>query len=140
MDLIKITPDKEKARSLVDTANVRLDAILLFTKTNREKYSSKIVEEYYETVLEFISSLMFIDGYKTRSDLVGSHLAVIEYLRTHYKKFSENEIELIDDLRKKRIGIKYYGKHVNTNYLDSNENSIKEIVKKLSETNKSKLK
>ena len=131
MELIRITQDKERARSLLDTVSVRLDAIRLMQKADSRKFSSKIVEEYYESVLELITSIMSIDGFKTRSDAAGSHIAAIEYLRESYKEFEGSEIDLIDDLRKKRTGITYYGRHVREDYIESNKREIERIIEKL---------
>jgi hypothetical protein len=130
-DLIRITPDKERARSLLDTVSVRLDAIKLMQKADSRKFSSKIVEEYYESVLELITAIMSIDGFKTRSDAAGSHIAAIEYLHENYKELEENEIGLIDDLRKKRTGITYYGRHVKEDYIQLNKSGIESIIEKL---------
>ncbi|MFH0949126.1 MAG: hypothetical protein V1802_01415 [Candidatus Aenigmatarchaeota archaeon] len=129
--LIEITPDKERAKSLLGTVAMRLDAIKLLYKTDSKKFASKIIEEYYESILELITALLSLDGFKTRGDMTGSHIIVIDYLRENYSELKEHEIQLVDDLRKKRIGIKYYGRHVNIDYLISNETSIKDIINKL---------
>ena len=131
MDIVKVTPDKEKAKSLFDTTSVRLDLIGLAEKHDKEKYSSKIVEEYYEAILEFITALMSLDGYKTRSDITGAHIATIEYLKNSYREFKDNEIQFIDSLRLKRNGIKYHGKHIDPEYVKMYESQIKHIVEKL---------
>jgi hypothetical protein len=131
MELIRITPDTERARSLLDTVSVRLDAIRLMQKADSRKFSSKIVEEYYECVLELMTAIMSIDGFKTRSDAAGSHIAAIEYLRENYKELEENEIGMIDDLRKKRVGITYYGRHVREDYMEENRSEIERIIEKL---------
>lgn len=130
-DLIKVTSDEERAKSLLDTVTMRLDSIELLKKSDLEKYSSKIIEDYYESILELITALMCLDGYKTRGDFIGSHIATIEFLRSSYKQFKEDQINLIDDLRKKRIGIKYYGKHVKKDYLQMNEKEVNKIIEKL---------
>jgi hypothetical protein len=131
MDLIRVSPDRERARSLLDTVSVRLDAIKLMQNADRKKFSSKIVEEYYECVLELMTAIMSIDGFKTRSDAPGSHIAAIEYLHEKYREIEEGEIGMIDDLRKKRAGITYYGRHVREDYIEENENEIERIIEKL---------
>jgi hypothetical protein len=130
MELIRITPDRERAISLLDTVSIRLDVIRLL-QTDRKKFSSKIVEEYYEAVLELITAIMSIDGFKTKSDAAGSHMAAIEYLRENYKGLDYGEIGMIDDLRKKRIGITYYGRHVKEDYIEVNKSEIEGIIEKL---------
>jgi hypothetical protein len=131
MELIRITPDKERTKSLLETVAVRLDAIRLLQRTDSRKFSSKIVEEYYECVLELITAIMSIDGFKTRSDAPGSHVAAIEYLHENYKELEESETGLIDDLRKKRVGITYYGRHVREDYIEANRSEIESIMEKL---------
>lgn len=131
MELIRITPDRERARSLLETVAVRLDAIRLLQRTDSRKFSSKIVEEYYEAVLELITAIMSIDGFKTRSDAAGSHIAAIEYLHENYKELDDGEIGMIDDLRKKQIGITYYGRHVREDYIEANKREIESIIEKL---------
>ncbi len=131
MDVIKVIPDKKKALSLLEMVNVRLDLIGLAEKYGKEKYSSKIIEEYYEAILEIIAAIMAADGYKTRSDLPGTHINIIEYLRTACKEMTEKEINIIDDLRQKRNGIKYQGRHVKSDYMDVYETEIKSLIEKL---------
>ena len=131
MEVIRITPDRERAKSLLETVAVRLDAIKLLQRADSRKFSSKIVEEYYESILELITAIMSIDGFKTRSDAPGSHIAAIEYLRESYKELEESETGLIDDLRKKRVGITYYGRHVREDYIESNKVEIERIIEKL---------
>ena len=75
---------------------------------------------------------MSIDGFKVKTDSPGSHLAAIDYLRKS-KQIGESKINLIDDLRKKRIGITYYGKHIDPDFLRRNESRISETIQSLSE-------
>ncbi len=139
MDIVKVVSDRQKAKSLLDTVDVRLDLIKLMQKEDIGKYSSKIVEEYYESLLELMTTVMSIDGYKTREDLAGSHITIIEYIKSAYKEISQKEISLIDDLRKRRIGIKYYGKHVDIGYIQTYESRIKGIIEKITMLVKRKL-
>ncbi len=99
--VISCTPDRERARSLLEMADLRMETINLM-KENPDRFASKIVEEYYEAVLELITAIMCMDGFKVKSDSPGSHIASIEYMR-RYPEIGESEIHLINDLRKKRI-------------------------------------
>lgn len=74
-DLIRITPDKERSKSLLGMISVRLDSIYLMETKDISKFASKIIEEYYECIIELITAIMSVDGFKTRSDLTGAHLA-----------------------------------------------------------------
>lgn len=137
-NLLKVIPDKEKARSLLDMVSVRLDSINILEKADIKKFSSKIIEEYYEVLLELITAIMSLDGYRTRSDVTGAHIISINYMR-RYKEFGDHEIELMKDMRKKRIGIKYYGRHVSDDYLNRKEKDIKNLITKLKSIAEKKL-
>jgi methyltransferase-like protein len=60
----KIRPDKEMAKSLLKMMEIRLKAT---ESLNKEKFTSIVVEGYYEVIKEGITALMAIDGYKTLS-------------------------------------------------------------------------
>ena len=119
---------------------VRVASVEILFKTNAEKFSSKIVEEYYEALFELITALMAIDGYKTRPELPGTHIETINYLRKTYPQLSENEFALLEDLRTKRNGIKYYGKKVRLDYLQDKLSSMKQTVTLLKNVVQEKIK
>ena len=128
--LIRITPDRERAESLLGMVEIRIDTVNILKKQVPGKYASKIVEEYYEAALELVTALMSIDGFKTRSDAPGAHISSIEYMR-EYKEFGEHEIQLMEDLRRMRAGIKYYGRKVGDEYVFSKEKDILLLIGKL---------
>lgn len=130
-DIVQARPDIERARSLLGTVKTRMEVINLLFANDSEKFSSKIAEEYYEALFELITAIMCIDGYKTRSDLPGAHLATLNYLRKNYTELTEEEITLLNDLREKRNGIKYYGRNVKIDYLDLRLKLIKALLAKL---------
>ena len=66
---------------------------------------------------------MYLDGYKTLS-----HVLAIEYISKNYKILSENQINIIEVMRKLRHGIVYYGKKVKEEYLINNEEEIRKII------------
>jgi len=122
--LTKIQPDKERARSLVKLAKLRYEKVKTF---NEEKESSLIVEGYYEVAKELITAILFIDGYKTLS-----HKDLIEYLRLNFKAdFSNLDISLLDQLRKLRNNIVYYGVFIEPSYVSRNKEHVNKIVSKL---------
>ncbi len=129
-NFIKVTPDREMAKNLLETVDIRLDAIELLTKTDAAKFASKITEEYYEAMLEIVNAILSIDGYRTRTDIAGAHISSISYMR-RYPEISERDIHLLDDMRKKRSGVKYYGRHVNYGFIKRNENDLKSLIRKL---------
>ena len=122
--LIKIQPDKERAISLVKLAKLRYEKIKTF---DEEMESSLIAEGYYEVSKELITAIMFIDGYKTLS-----HKDLIEYLGLNYKTyFSDLDIKLLDQFRKLRNNIVYYGVFVESSYIKRNNRYINELISKL---------
>lgn len=131
-EIFKINKDKERAKDLFIMANERLKEIL--PALPRDK-PYKIMEEYYEIILELLTALMYVDGFKTLS-----HISAIEYCARNYNCLTENESKMIDILRKFRHGIVYYGRKISGDYLINNENSIKTIINKLSKLVKEKIK
>ncbi len=117
----KITPDKEKARSLLQVVELREKDL----KTKVEEFTTLIVEGYYEIVKELITAIMSIDGYKTVS-----HELLIGYI-TKYKEFPDSEIYFMDQLRKTRNDIAYRGIMVPPEYLTRNKEKILAVISKL---------
>ena len=120
--IFKISKDFERAKDLFNISKERLEIIKILPK-NRPY---KILEEYYEIILGLITARMYTDGYKTLS-----HVSAIEYLSKNYKIISENQIRIINNIRKLRHGIVYYGKKIKQEYLINYEQEIKIIIKKL---------
>ena len=124
MKLMRIQPDRERAKSLIKMARLRHGKINLF---DEESEVSLIIEIYYEVAKELVTAILFIDGYKTLS-----HMDLISYLKTNYKDdFDTFEIELLDQLRKNRNKIVYYGMFIESSYLKMNRKTIIAIISKL---------
>lgn len=131
--LIKITPDKERARSLIKLARLRYDKIKTF---DEEKDSSLIAEGFYEVSKELITAILFIDGCKTLS-----HKDLIEYMNLNYGSyFSSTDINLLDQLRKLRNSIVYYGVFIESSYIKRNNKPIHVLISKLFKICDNKLK
>lgn len=123
-DLIRMTPNSERARNLLAQVEVRLkDA------NNKDplEFATLIIEAYYEIFKELLTALLAVDGFKTLS-----HEALIDYLRANYsKQFTEFEIRTIDELRKVRNRIAYEGFMVRKDYFDRKGPVALEIIGKL---------
>ena len=129
-EIFRISRSVARAKSLKDMAEDRLADIIHETKTY------KIVEQYYEVIKELITALMYTDGFKTLS-----HKSLIFYLEKNYgKHFSRDEIVFMDETRKLRNDILYYGKHVDKSFLVNHEGELKFIIKKLLKITEEKLK
>lgn len=131
--LIKITPSKEKAQSILRMVDTTIEMIKAI---DVNKFSSNVTKEYYDVIRELISVVLLLDGYKTYGE--GAHKKLVEYLQSNYKKFSEYEISLIGDLRITRNKIAYDGFFVDKDYIERKIEDIQEIIRKLKEIIKKK--
>lgn len=98
---LKITPDKAKSRSLIETAKGRVEFISS-SKLN-ENNANYIFEGYYSSALELLHALILLDGYK-----VDNHICCGFYLRDVIKR--NDLFRIFDDCRFKRSFLVYYGK------------------------------
>lgn len=131
--LIKIQPDKERARSLIKQAKIRYEILKTF---NEEKGSFLIVEGYYEVAKELMTAILFIDGYRTLS-----HKDLLEYLESKFKnEFSKSDIELLNRLRVLRNKIVYYGESIEPSYIKRNKKYIFDVIARLFENCENKVK
>ncbi len=128
--IFRISKDKVRAKDIYETALERYSFIKIIP---RDKIF-KIVEEHYETIKELLTAVIYLDGFKTLG-----HIELIEYFKNNYKELSISEIRLVDDLRKIRHGIMYYGKKVNEAFLINNEAILNKIISKLFELVRKKL-
>lgn len=132
--LIKVTPDKEKAKSILKMVDTTIEMIKVIDIT---KFSSNITKEYYDVIRELISVILLLDGYKTYGE--GAHKKLIEYLQTKNVGFTEYEILLIDDLRITRNKVAYDGFFVERDYIERKIRDIQKIIVKLKDIIKKKL-
>ena len=121
-NIFRITKDIVRARDLFQMANERYTEIIKILPRDKPY---KIIEEYYEIIVQLITGLMYSDGLKTLS-----HLSLINYLK-EYPSINKAEIQLIDSLRKFRHETVYYGKKIGGEFLVNNEEEIKRVVDKL---------
>lgn len=132
--LIKVTPNKEKAGSILRMVETTLDMI---KNINLNRFASNVTKEYYESVRELMSIILLLDGYKTYGE--GAHKRLIEYIEKNYKEFNDYEIDLIDNLRNTRNKIAYDGFFVKKEYIEQKIEDIENIIKKLKDIIKEKL-
>ena len=132
--LIKITPNKEKAKSILKMADTTIEMIKIIDIT---KFSSNVTKEYYDVIRELVSVILLLDGYKTYGE--GAHKKLIEYIQTNCKEFNEYEISLIDDLRITRNKVAYDGFFVDKDYIWRKIKDVKIIINKLKNVIREKL-
>ena len=132
--IIKITPDKEKAKSILKMADTTINMIKVI---DMAKFSSNLTKEYYDVIRELISVVLLLDGYKTYGE--GAHKKLVEYIKSKYGEFEEYEILLIDDLRITRNKIAYDGFFVDKSYIEQKIKDINKIIAKLQSIIKKKI-
>ncbi len=94
----KITPDLERAKSLLGVAKERMNLFDKVTKIN----CNFIFEDYYTSLIEVIQSTAFKEGFN-----ILNHVCLGYFLRDFMKR---NDLFLqFEDLRYKRNSLTYYG-------------------------------
>jgi hypothetical protein len=123
--IIRITPDKEKARSMI---NMIKDREIFLSSVDIGKFSTIAAENYYEIIKELASVTLLLDGYKATGE--NAHKDLIDYLN-NYKEITEEEIIIMDDLRIKRNKSSYEGKRIESIYLQNKKDKLILIINKL---------
>ncbi len=132
--IIKVFPDKEKAKSIFQMAESRKKFL-----DNLEKikaYPTMIAESYYEIIKEFCTAIMLMGGYKAIGE--NAHKEIIDFIG-RYEKFGGFEIEIIQDLRIRRNKSSYEGKPIGQVYLENKGDVLLKIINKLGEILKNRL-
>ena len=131
--IIKVTPDKEKVKSIFQLISEREEFVL---SIDHKKFSTNAAENYYEIIKELANALLLLDGLKTTGEY--AHKDLIDYL-INYKEFSESDVMFMNDLRIKRNNSAYDGKKIDSNYLLNKKKKILELIEKLKRLIKNKL-
>ncbi|MBI2667882.1 hypothetical protein HYX17_03895 [Candidatus Woesearchaeota archaeon] len=118
---IRVTIDKEKAKSLIETSEERVEVLSIELN---EKTANYIFEYYYSSVLELLHALVLLNGYK-----VNNHICLGYYLRDVLKK--DDIFRLFDDLRFKRNSLVYYGKRMDFDIANDAIEKSKKLSKEL---------
>lgn len=127
--LNKISPDKERAKSLVKMAKLTENYLAeVLKKVDIGSNQTIFAKDYYDIIRELATAILFLDGFKTIGE--NAHKETIDYL----KKFSEitaQEIFLIQDLRIRRNLCAYEGKLIEGPYFEHNLSKFDIIITKL---------
>jgi len=132
--IIRITPDKERAKMALERIEERIR--YLSHIDIKEFYSIK-AENYYEIIRELMSALVLVKGFKTVGE--NAHKELIELLAKD-KKFLEEEIRLIDDLRIRRNKFLYEARQIELIYVENNKDKLEVMINKLKKELKEALK
>lgn len=114
-----VTPDKSKAKSLVDTAVGRNQ--YLNENEIKESSANYIFEGYYSSILEMLHALLLLQGYK-----VTNHICLGYYLRDILKR--EDLFRLFDDCRFKRNSLVYYGRKMDVSTATAAIKKCKKLI------------
>ncbi len=117
---LKAFPNKERAISLMETANERISII----KEINEKNCNFVFEDYYSSVLELLQAMVILKGYK-----VGNHICIGYYLRDVMKR--QDIFMAFDDLRYKRNSLTYYGKMMDFDIAKHAIDKCKMLIKEI---------
>ncbi|MBI4177251.1 MAG: hypothetical protein HY516_02690 [Candidatus Aenigmarchaeota archaeon] len=98
---VKISPDKARAKSLVETAGER---IKLISEVN-DKNCNFVFEDYYTSIMEMLQAIVLSKGYK-----ISNHVCLGYYVRDVLKR--TDLYAFFDDVRYKRNSLTYYGKRM----------------------------
>lgn len=118
---IKISLDKEKSKSLRDTAKDRIK--YLNENKVKENNANFIFEGYYSSVLELLHALLLMHGYK-----VTNHICLGYYIRDILQR--EDIFRIYDDCRFKRNSLIYYGRKMD---FATAKNAIEKCIKIIQE-------
>ena len=122
-------PDKSKAQDLIEDSDKADKSLLeIVNKIGiNDINSNTIIKESYDAIMSLIRSKMLLKGFSASG--IGAHESEVSYLRE--LKFSESEVEFMNQLRYFRNGIMYYGKHFDKEYAKKVFKFMKNIVQQL---------
>lgn len=130
----KIEPDKERVRNMLKLIDTRLEFWDPISKKIDEKFSSLIVEAYYEIIKELLTAYLNLEGLAS-----SNHECLIRYFEKQNPDLNF-ECEKIDELRKVRNKIDYRGFFVKKEFFDRNKLEYQHIIKLLKKLVNDKLK
>ena len=121
----KIQPDPQKAASLRNMAKITWERL---EETDKMKYPSNTLKDYYDSIHELLEALTLQEGIKVKGE--GAHQELIDYVVKKYS-FPENERIFLQQIREYRNKISYEGFMIDPEFMERNDAKIKVILKKL---------
>jgi len=116
----KITPDKNRAKSLRETAKERISIIKEITARN----CNFVFEDYYTSILEMLQAKAFENGFN-----IMNHICIGFYLRDFLKR--DDLFIIFDDIRYKRNSLTYYGNRMDFETAKDAIEKCKNLIKQL---------
>ncbi|MBD3361657.1 hypothetical protein GF358_02575 [Candidatus Woesearchaeota archaeon] len=118
----RITPDREKAKSLLAMAKTTLQRL---KETDKNKYPANTLTDYYDSLHKIMDAIASIEGIKFRGE--GAHQKLIDYICQKYKQNESIRI-FLQELRDYRNRIAYEGFSVTKEYIKTNSEKIEKII------------
>jgi len=123
--ILKIRPDIQKSKSLVEMAKITLQRL---NEINLYKYPTNTLIDYYDSIHKLMEALSLKEGIKIKGE--GAHQELIDYTCKKYK-FNESDCSFIQEIRDFRNRIFYEGFMISEDYLKMNFERINRIIKTL---------
>src|SRR3989338_7765731 len=120
---VKITPDKQKAKALINMAQITLERL---DKTEKEKYPSNTLCDYYDSIHKILDDIALCDGIKIKGE--GAHQELIEYVKKEEYVDEKTRI-FLQEMREYRNSITYEGFSITTTYIQQHTQTIKNTIK-----------
>lgn len=125
-DIILITPDPERAKSMLNTSKTTLKRL---KSTDQLEFPSDTAKDYYDCIRELMTAIMLLDGKKAIGEY--AHKRTIEYIAKNHSILTRHEADTIDRLRIIRNDIAYEGKTVDQDYIIRNQMLFNMALEKL---------
>src|SRR3989338_3672036 len=125
--ITKVHPDAQKAQALIKMVMTTLQRL---DETNKEKYQSNTLVDYYDAIHKLIEATTLSDGVKVKGEV--AHQELIDYFASKYG-VGEQTRQSLQQMRDYRNRIAYEGFTVSKNYVILNKTKITGIIQKLSD-------
>ncbi len=115
-----VSPDRQRAKSLIETANERIN----LTDRVNERNCNFVFEDYYTSLLEIMHAKAILGGYKIKN-----HICLGYFLRDVLKK--DELYVMFDDVRYKRNALTYYGNRMEFEVAEQAIEKCKKLISSL---------
>jgi len=131
MILTNVKPDKEKAKYLVEMAELTKERLNL---SNKERFTSNTLTDYYDILHKLMEAITCLDGIKFKGE--SAHYQLIKYICKKYNLLQKHSF--LQELRIFRNKVCYEGLQVDKEYLNTYTLQIEKIISFLKEIIKSR--
>tara|TARA_Y100000310_G_scaffold336419_1_gene420920 strand:+ start:3250 stop:3642 length:393 start_codon:yes stop_codon:yes gene_type:complete len=130
MVLINVKPDKEKAKYLLEIAELIQERLNLVDK---EKFASITLTDYYDIIHQLMEAITCLEGIKFKGE--SAHYQLIRYI---CERFNLPHNPFLQELRIYRNKVCYDGLQINKKNIKFNKEKVEKIISFLKEIIKSK--